>query len=171
LVFFPYIKQAAAEEQDEQCNPIPSEKRIVVFPGIEMTLAQPTCQAIMILNAEFPENLFQSILQAIGLTPAPSSAAKHAVIQRIPPAHIHGLSDLYQKLNSLEPIRGRFIALLNVSEGGHKTAFFYRWFAENIYLSIEVFSFKVEEIMTVSHPGQPDGISSGKSSGVNQAGE
>lgn len=43
VVFFPYIKAAANEELDNQGQPIPVEKRIIVFPGIELTLTSPNC--------------------------------------------------------------------------------------------------------------------------------
>src|SRR5438552_17021234 len=51
FAFFPYIKKAAQDELDELGQPIPNERKIVVFPGIEMTLAAPPCQALLILDA------------------------------------------------------------------------------------------------------------------------
>jgi type III restriction enzyme len=42
LGFFQYIKEAALEETDEQSRPVPAERQIVVFPGMELTLGVPS---------------------------------------------------------------------------------------------------------------------------------
>src|SRR4051794_9034178 len=43
ICFFSYIKAAAVSETDAVGNPIPEQQRIIVFPGMELTLAVP-CQ-------------------------------------------------------------------------------------------------------------------------------
>ncbi|MFZ5391895.1 MAG: TrlF family AAA-like ATPase [Patescibacteria group bacterium] len=121
FAFFPFIKKAAQDELDDTGQSVPEDKRIVVFPGIELTLTAPACQVILLLDANFPENLLQSVLTALAISPAPSVDAKHATIQRVPQNVIGDLSDLYEKLNSHEHIKGRFIVLPNVSETGHGT--------------------------------------------------
>jgi len=121
FAFFPYIKRAAQAELDDFGKPVRNEKKIVVFPGTEMTLTAPNCQAILILDAEFPENLFQSVLATLAITPAPAASSKHATIQRIPQNVVGDLTELYEKLNSHEHIRGRFTVFPNVSETGNGT--------------------------------------------------
>lgn len=121
FAFFPYVKKAAQDELDGSGKSVPDDKKIVVFPGIELTLTAPNCQAILILDAIFPENLLQSVLTVLAITPAPSSASKHAVVQRVPQNVVHDLTDLYAKLNSHEYLKGRFIVFPNVSETGHGT--------------------------------------------------
>ncbi len=121
FAFFPYIKQAAQDELDSSGQPISSENKIVVFPGIEMTLTAPACQAILILDADFPENLLQSVLTTLAINPAPSADSKHAAIQRIPQNVISDLTDLYEKFNSHDYLKGRFTIFPNVSETGHGT--------------------------------------------------
>ncbi|HEX5759090.1 MAG TPA: AAA family ATPase [Thermoanaerobaculia bacterium] len=121
LVFFPYVKRAAQEELDDAGQPVPPEQRIVVFPGLELTLTAPNCQALLILDANFPENLFTSILTALAITAAPSAASKHGNIQRIPQSVVSDLKDLYNKLNDYPEFEGRFTVLPNVSETGHGT--------------------------------------------------
>lgn len=121
FAFFPYVKRAAQSELDNSGQPVASEQRIVVFPGIEMTLTAPNCQAILMLDAEFPENLLQSVLTALSITPAPGAASKHAIVSRIPQNVVGDLTDLYGKLNSHNHIKGRFIVFPNVSETGHGT--------------------------------------------------
>ena len=76
FAFFPYIKKAAKDELDASGRPVPDEKKLVVFPGIELTLTAPNCQAILILDAEFPENLLQSVLTALAINPAATTACK-----------------------------------------------------------------------------------------------
>ncbi|HEV2523417.1 MAG TPA: AAA family ATPase [Candidatus Acidoferrales bacterium] len=121
FAFFPYVKKAAQNELDNLGKSVPDERKVVVFPGIELTLTSPNCQAILILDAEFPENLLQSVLTALAITPAPSSSSKHAVVQRIPQNVVSDLTDLYDKLNSHHHIKGRFIVFPNVSETGYGT--------------------------------------------------
>lgn len=121
FAFFPYIKRAAQDEIDDSLQPIPEEKRITVFPGIELTLASPPCQVLLILDAGFPENLLHGVLTTLAITPNDSKESKNAKIQPIPGAVAHNFSELYEKLNNLEYIRGRFIIFPNVADGGYKT--------------------------------------------------
>ncbi len=121
FAFFPYIKKAAQYELDDFGKSIAVENRIVVFPGIELTLTSPNCQAMSVLDADFPENLLQSVLTALSLAPAAGNMSKHALIQRIPQNVVSDLTDLYEKLNSHQHIKGRFIVFPNVSENGHGT--------------------------------------------------
>jgi type III restriction enzyme len=121
FAFFPYVKRAAQSELDNLGQPVSSEQRIVVFPGVELTLTAPNCQAILILDADFPENNLHSVLAALAITPAFGVAPKHATINRIPQNVVRDLTDLYEKLNSHDHIKGRFIVFPNVSETGHGT--------------------------------------------------
>lgn len=121
FAFFPYIKKAAQDELDDQGHPIPSERRIVVFPGMELTLTAPNCQALLILDADFPENLLPSVLTALSIAQAPSTDTKNFQVTRIPQNVVSDLADLYGKLNSHTHLRGRFIVFPNVSEGGNCT--------------------------------------------------
>lgn len=119
--FFPYIRQAAKDELDDTGAALPANKQLIVFPGLELTLTSPACQALLLLDADFPENLLPSVLTALSITPAPADAAKHAAVQRIPHNVVGDLSDLYEKLGSHQHLKGRFIVLPNVTETGHGT--------------------------------------------------
>jgi chromosome segregation protein len=121
FAFFPYVTRAAQEELDESGQPVPDETKLVVFPGIEITLTAPNCQALLILDADFPENLLESVLTTLAISQAPSTDPKHATIQRIPQSVVNNLPDLYQKLNSHSPFKGRFTDFPNVSDTGHGT--------------------------------------------------
>lgn len=121
FVFFPFVKKAAQDEVDDSGAPILDDKKIVVYPGMELTLTAPACQVILLLDANFPENLLHSVLTALAISQAPVVDAKHATIQRVPQNVVSDLGDLYEKLNSHSHLRGRFIVLPNVSETGHGT--------------------------------------------------
>ena len=121
FVFFPYIKKAAQEELDDNGQPVPANERIVVFPGMELTLTAPNCQALLILDADFPENLLPSVLTALSITQAPSTDTKNFQVTRVPQSVVSDLANLYEKLNSHAHLRGRFIVFPNVSEGGNCT--------------------------------------------------
>jgi hypothetical protein len=46
--------RAAQNELDDAGRPVADEKKIV-FPGLELTLTAPNCQAVLILDVDFPE--------------------------------------------------------------------------------------------------------------------
>ena len=71
LTFFSYIKNAANNEVDSIGQPIPEANKLVVFPGIELTLSNPPCQALLILDANFPEDQFSRILHKLSLEANP----------------------------------------------------------------------------------------------------
>src|SRR5882757_9321427 len=62
FTFYPFIQQAAEAEVDGSGAPIPQRERIVVFPGLELTLAVP-CQAILILDADTQLDRLSSVLE------------------------------------------------------------------------------------------------------------
>ena len=118
FAFFPYIKKATQDELDDNGNPIDENQRVVVFPGLELTLENPPCQALLILDSDFPVNLLNSILTMFSISPAPPEDGKHAEVQRIPEVVVDGLAGIYSKLDSHEQTKGRYIVLPNVSESG-----------------------------------------------------
>jgi chromosome segregation protein len=118
VCLFKYIRKAADRETDDAGEYLPPEKRLTVFPGIELTLAVP-CQALLLLDADFPVDLLPQVMLALSVTPAPDTDAKHAPIQRL--EHIKTLQDLYDELNKREFLRDRFIVLPNVGESGSFT--------------------------------------------------
>lgn len=115
---FPLVKAAAAAEVDAAGDPIPERERLVVFPALELTLEVP-CQAILILDAAFPEDRLRDVLTALHLTPVPDDKAKSPPAQVIP-----GTGDINQLLEQLDGhdfLKGRYILLPHVTPGGHKS--------------------------------------------------
>jgi chromosome segregation protein len=121
FAFFPYVKEAAQNELDDAGEPVPEGTRIIVYPGLELTLTSPNCQALLILDADFPENLFQSVVTTLAITVAPAGDSKTAEVQRVPQNVVSDLTALYEKLNSHQHLKGRFIVFPNVSDSRHGT--------------------------------------------------
>ena len=118
LTFVKYIRSAAKEELDDDGTPVPANKNIVVFPGIELTLNVP-CQALLIFDAEFPDDLFSLALTALAITPRQASETTTADVVRL--EQITTLSELRDELDKHEFLRKRYIILPNVSDGGSDT--------------------------------------------------
>lgn len=121
MVFFEYIKAAAKTELDEKGNPIPDDQQLVVFPGIELTFHQPPMQGLLILDANFPEALFPTVLGSLSLAQAPKEESKTSQTFAIPSDTINSINDIYKKLDGTDGVKGRYIFLPHVKEGGHKT--------------------------------------------------
>ncbi len=115
FAFFPIIKEAAEHELDDVGQPIPVENRLIVYPGLELTLSTPSCQAILILDANYPVNNLSQILHILGITP---NAIQTTPISN---TNVNGLEDLYAKLDTIDLLKGRYIVLPNLNEGGSHT--------------------------------------------------
>src|SRR5665213_1977208 len=68
LMFVEYVRKAAAEETDDQGKPLRADQKLVVFPGMELTLGVP-CQALLLFDADFPSDLFALAMTALAITP------------------------------------------------------------------------------------------------------
>jgi histidinol phosphatase-like PHP family hydrolase len=64
MAFVPYVRRAAAEETDKDGKALPRDQRLVVFPGMELTLGVP-CQALLVFDADFPDDLFSLAMTAL----------------------------------------------------------------------------------------------------------
>ncbi len=96
MAFIPYVLKAAASETDDAGDALPPGKRLVVFPGTELTLGVP-CQAILLLDADFPENMFVPLLTALHLTPPSDDQPRNGNVVRLD--DVHSFLDLKQELD------------------------------------------------------------------------
>ena len=97
------------------------EQRLVVFPGMELTLGVP-CQALLLFDAEFPDDLFSLAMNALAITPNDPNDAKTAQTQRLD--HITSLKGLKEEiLDTHEYLRDRYIVLPNVTNEGQYSIF------------------------------------------------
>jgi chromosome segregation protein len=115
MAFIRYVRQAAEEETDEGGDALSKEERLVVFPGIELTLGVP-CQALLLLDADFPENMFIPLLTAITITPAPIDRARNGNVIRL--NNIHSFADFKVQLDQHTWLKDRYIIFPNVSGEG-----------------------------------------------------
>ena len=121
LVFFEYIKKASIEELDDNGNPVPERDRIVVFPATELTMHTPPIQGLLILDADFPESLFPTVLGALSIAQASKTESKTAQTNGISQSTVANLNELYEKLDETDGLKGRYIFLPHIKENGHKT--------------------------------------------------
>jgi chromosome segregation protein len=119
LTFFQYIKAAANNEVDSNGDPINNSDKLVVFPGIELTLSNPPCQALLVLDANFPQDQFVRILHKLALEPNPVGEPSTKETIPIPSDVINGLRDLHIKLDTIDILKGKYIILPHTSRG-HK---------------------------------------------------
>jgi len=118
LLFARHIREAARTETGPDGKPVAPGDQIVVFPGVELTLGVP-CQAIVLFDADLPDDQFALILTALAITPSASTDAKAAPVSRLD--LIGNVSKLCQELDKYEYLRGRYIVLPNVSDSGGDT--------------------------------------------------
>jgi type III restriction enzyme len=118
LCFFPFIKEAAATETDDSGKPINVEQRVVVFPGMELTLGVP-CQAILILDAAFPSHLLSTLYTVLAVTQNDTQQDRHAPTTRL--TDIKTLEQLCDMLDRIDYLKGHYTLLPNVSETGNST--------------------------------------------------
>ena len=117
LVMFPYVRAAAEAEEGADGQRLPAEQRLVVFPGIEVTLALP-CQVLVLFDADLPLDHLAHLPGALGYEPAAPSESTTAATTKLALAHPNEVIACLEKFSYL---KGRFIVLPHVQENGHKT--------------------------------------------------
>ena len=115
MLFASYVRTAAAEETDREGNELLPEQRLVVFPGMELTLGVP-CQALVIFDADLPDDMFSLAMTALAITPSSEGEAKVAPVRRL--NAIQSLNQLKQKLDEHRYLSNRYIVFPNVGEDG-----------------------------------------------------
>lgn len=115
MLFADYARRAAADETDEQGKPLPKERQLVVFPGMELTLGVP-CQAIIIFDADFPADLFSLAMTALTITPSAAAESRTAQVKRLD--HINSLRQLKDEIDKHTYLKDRYIVLPNVTNEG-----------------------------------------------------
>ena len=99
MSFLPYVWRAAAEERHADGEPVAVDERLIVFPGMELTLGVP-CQALLISNSDFPEDLFSLATNALAIPPDQS-------VGRLD--HIQSLVKLKEELDKHTYLKERYI--------------------------------------------------------------
>lgn len=112
-----YVREAAAVEVGEDGQPLPKERRLVVFPGLELTLSVP-CQALLILDSDYPTERLDAVLTRLAVAVVDPSMDR---LPHVTAIDIALLSELYDELNKDSWLRGNYIIFPNVTDGGHQT--------------------------------------------------
>ena len=115
MLFASFVRNAAAEETDLDGALLLPEERLVVFPAMELTLGVP-CQALVIFDADFPDDMFRLAMTALTITPSLECKAKIADVRRLD--SIQTLIQLHQKLDEHGYLSGRYIVFPNVGNSG-----------------------------------------------------
>lgn len=115
--FFPWIRKAAEEERDEDGELLAPQERLVVFPGLELSLGVP-CQALLIFSADFPDDRLSAVLEKLGIDPAPPAESKAKNPTQL---GFQTFKELYERLDETAWLRGQYTVLPNVTDGGHQT--------------------------------------------------
>jgi type III restriction enzyme len=120
MAFVPYVIRAARDETDHRGELLPPGRRLVVFPGIELTLGVP-CQAILLIDADFPENMLVPLLTALHLSPLSDDQARNGNVTRLD--DVHSFLDLKQELDRHNWLKDKYIIFPNVSGEGKFSLF------------------------------------------------
>lgn len=115
MAFVSFVLKAAASETDDDGDLLPLTRRLVVFPGVELTLGVP-CQAILLLDADFPENMFVPLLRALHLEPVADDQPRNGNVTRLD--DVHSFLLLKQSLDRNPWLKDRYIIFPNVSGEG-----------------------------------------------------
>lgn len=118
VVSVKYIRRVAQEENDAFRAAKQFEKVMTVFPGIELTLANPVCQCIIIFDADFTDSNLDSVINLFGI-PATNEFDRDTVpTQRISQEFVNDLVHLHKKLDEVPFCKGKYIVLPNSGKGG-----------------------------------------------------
>ena len=115
MAFVETVRRAALAETGANGKPVADAQRIVVFPGMELTLSVP-CQALLMFDADFPADMFALAMTALAINPSPAADSKTAETQRL--THIQSLKQLKGELDRHTYLRDRYIIFPNVGENG-----------------------------------------------------
>jgi len=118
VAFIDFIREAAANETDDSGQPLTDNQRLVVFPGVELTLSAP-CQALLLLDADFPPDRLPAVLTALSIEPEPAASASAAAPQQL--GHIQDFKTLYELLDRHAWLKGRYVVFPHAADGGHGT--------------------------------------------------
>lgn len=114
-VFVKYIRDAAQNEVDDDGNPVADNEKIVVFPGMELTLEVP-CQALLIFDAKFPNHLFAHVTRLLAINTSGEDGKKTAPTVAIDNSEkIDNICELFDRHDD---IKGRYIIFPNVTNSG-----------------------------------------------------
>lgn len=121
VVFVKQLRKVAELQNQEFKSNSEFEKIITVFPGIEMSLANPVSQCIIIFDSDFSDSNLDSVLHFFGINPTNEFEKITTATLKISQTVINDLVHLHEKLDELSYCKGRYIILPNVGKSGDHT--------------------------------------------------
>jgi hypothetical protein len=83
LCLFPYLRAAAGGEKMPDGTEYAQHEKLVVFPGIELTLSEPSCQALVLFDPKLSDAALQQVWGALGVAPFPENQPTVAEVRRL----------------------------------------------------------------------------------------
>ena len=121
VVFVKLLRKVAEVQNQEFKSNSEFEKIINVFPGIEMSLANPVSQCIIIFDSDFSDSNLDSVLNYFGINPTNEFEKVTTPTLKISQTVINDLVHLHEKLDELNYCKGRYVVLPNVGKSGEHT--------------------------------------------------
>jgi len=121
VVFVKQLRRVAESENQIFKSNSEIDKIITIFPGIEMSLANPVSQCIIIFDADFSDSNLDSVLHFFGINPTNEFEKVTTPTLKISQNIINDLSHLHEKLDELSYCKGKYVILPNVGKSGDHT--------------------------------------------------
>ncbi|WP_276388266.1 TrlF family AAA-like ATPase [Eudoraea chungangensis] len=118
VVFVQHLRKVAKAQNDIHDIMGEPEKKVTVFPGIELSLSNPASQVIIVFDSDFEDLHLNSVLNFIGIQPTDKYDRHTIQTQRISQEVINNLAQLHKILDEVNYCKGRYIVLPNVGKGG-----------------------------------------------------
>ncbi|EJL48017.1 PHP domain-containing protein [Brevibacillus sp. CF112] len=116
-VFYKYIRDASLSEVTEDGGAIDESDRIVIFPGIEVSIAQPSAQLLILFDPDIDITYYSQVPIKLGITTSAETEAKTCQTIQLNLS----IADIQNRLSESPELANRFIILPNVKPGGYKT--------------------------------------------------
>jgi type III restriction enzyme len=121
VVFVKCLRKVAEIENQAFKANSELDKIITVFPGIEMSLANPVSQCIIIFDADFSDSNLDAVLHFFGINPTNEFEKVTTPTLKISQNIINDLVHLHEKLDELSYCKGKYVILPNVGKSGDHT--------------------------------------------------
>jgi chromosome segregation protein len=116
--FVKTIRKVAEQENSVFKTTSQFSKIITILPGIELTLANPASQCLLIFDADFTDTNLDSVLHFLGINPSNEFDKNTVETQRISQTIVNDLVHLHEKLDELGYCKSKYIILPHVGNNG-----------------------------------------------------
>ena len=131
LCLWTFVRDAAKAETRSDGSPYGPEEQIIIFPGVELTLSSPPCQALLLFDPDIAESVLNHIWGVLNVIPNNPAQPQTTVTQALGADRniasiTSGLASLRTNPEETNPnkfkfLEGHFIFLPHVSPDGHQS--------------------------------------------------